>query len=160
MIKEDETAEKDKKKDLKNKEDGFTLIELVMTILLIGILSVGLYEVVMWGISDYATNERYLHSNNSMTQAMAVIRRNLESAAMPLTKQINPTSNVCPFNSNIEQISKTQPICIFNSGSACSNTGTGNEIAFYQNINTNGTTNKQLVVFCVYNTVLKLVFRV
>ncbi len=28
-----------------------------MTILLIGFLSIGLYEVVIWGISDYATND-------------------------------------------------------------------------------------------------------
>ena len=149
MINEDETGKKEKNGRLAS---GFTLIELVMTILLIGILSVGLYEVVMWGINDYMTNERYLHSNNSMTQAMATIRRNLENAATP-TQQINPACRryrcVCPFNSN-EQPTKTQPICIFSSGVACSNNGTGNEIAFYQNIA--GTTNQQqLVVFCVNN---------
>ncbi len=32
---------------IKKNRGGFTLIELVMTILLIGILSIGLYEVVI-----------------------------------------------------------------------------------------------------------------
>jgi len=51
---------------VKNKS-GFTLIELVMTIVLTGILSVGLYEAIMLGVNDYIINEHYLHSNNSMT---------------------------------------------------------------------------------------------
>ena len=139
-------------KSKKEKNGGFTLIELVMTILLIGILSVGLYEVVMWGINDYMINEQYLHSNNSMTQAMAMIRRNLENAAAPSTS-ITPIG-VCPFQPNDDQPSAAQPICIFSSISPCSNTIPGNEIAFYQNINKNGTISQQLVVFCAINNVL------
>ncbi len=141
---------------IKKNRGGFTLIELVMTILLIGILSIGLYQVVMWGINDYMTNEQYLHSNNSMTQAMATIRRNLENAAMPPTPPtppINPAgrNNICSFNSIFEQFET--PICIFDSGGAC--TGIGNEVAFYQNIGT-GTPQQQqqLVVFCVNNNIL------
>ena len=140
---------------IKKNRGGFTLIELVMTILLIGILSVGLYEVVIWGINDYVTNERYLHSNNSMTQAMATIRRNLENAAMPPPTpppQTFSVSGVCPFNKPTDEPSQTNPICVFSSGGACIKTGSGNEVAFYQNIT--GTNNQQLVVFCVNNNIL------
>jgi prepilin-type N-terminal cleavage/methylation domain-containing protein len=138
---------------IKKNRGGFTLIELVMTILLIGILSIGLYQVVMWGINDYMTNEQYLHSNNSMTQAMATIRRNLENAAMPPTPpQTFSVSGVCPFNKPTDEPSQTNPICVFSSGGACIKTGSGNEVAFYQNIT--GTNNQQLVVFCVNNNIL------
>ncbi len=158
MIKEDETAKKD---------GGFTLIELVMTILLIGILSIGLYQVVMWGINDYMTNEQYLHSNNSMTQAMAIIRRNLENAAVLTTTHLTINSNgKCPLNNN-NYPNNGYPITMAcNDGSApscsnntecptngnCNNPVPPSEIAFYQYIN--GTPSQQLVVFCVYNNIL------
>ncbi len=140
------------------KDGGFTLIELVMTIILIGILSIGLYEVVMWGINDYLINEEYLHSNNSMTYAMTVIRRNLVNAAMPsklikpagvhyckLFRRINPANPVNPPIVTANMAGQTtacggrrQPVC--------------DEVAFYQNIS--GTANQQLVVFCVNNNIL------
>ena len=147
MIKEDETAKKD---------GGFTLIELVMTILLIGILSIGLYQVVMWGINDYMTNEHYLHSNNSMTQAMATIRRNLENAAMPPTPpQTFSVSGVCPFNKPTDEPSQTNPICVFssfNTGAGCNKQGIGNEISFFQLNQKTG--NYELIVYCVVNNIL------
>ncbi len=145
---------------IRNRKAGFTLIELVMTILLTGILSIGLYQVVMWGINDYLINEEYLHSNNSMSYAMTVIRRNLENAAKPpatpispsrvfyckLSKPINPaTSGNLPIvTANMAGQAKVcggsipQPVC--------------DEVAFYQNIS--GTTNQQLVVFCLNNNIL------
>ena len=149
MIKEDETAKKD---------GGFTLIELVMTILLIGILSVGLYEVVIWGINDYVTNERYLHSSNSMTYAMATIRRSMVNAAMP-SKYIPPSgAYYCKLSKSINPATAGNlPIVTANLArqtAACGGTGQPvcNETAFYQNIS--GTTNQQLVVFCVNNNTL------
>ena len=155
-----------------NKDGGFTLIELVMTILLTGILSIGLYQVVMWGINDYLINEEYLHSNNSMTYAMAVIRRNLENAAV-LTAPLTISGGVCRLNPNNYPNNGQNPnnspiVMACNDGSApsCSNntcpTTNGScanpipilpsEVAFYQNIS--GTTNQQLVVFCVNNNIL------
>ena len=147
---------------IKKKDGGFTLIELVMTILLIGILSIGLYEVVIWGISDYVTNERYLHSNNSMTYAMTTIRRNMAGAVMP-TATISPSpSGACKLSTSINPATTgNPPIVTANMAgqtTACSTTCevTGqpvcDEAAFYQNIS--GTTNQQLVVFCVYNNIL------
>ena len=141
--------------DIKNKDGGFTLIELVMTILLIGILSIGLYEVVIWGISDYVTNERYLHSNNSMTYAMATIRRNLENAAMPpKLPQIFSVSGACPFKPADEPL-QNNPICIFssfNTGAGCNSQGVGNEISFLQF--NQKTSNYELIVYCVVNNIL------
>ena len=156
---------------IKKKDGGFTLIELVMTILLIGILSIGLYEVVIWGISDYVTNERYLHSNNSMTYAIATIRRNLENAAV-LTAPLTISGGICPLNNNNYpnngQGNNNYPVTTAcNDGSApscsnntcptngnCTNPVLPSEIAFYQNKNINGTSSQQLVVFCVNNNIL------
>ena len=145
---------------IKKNRGGFTLIELVMTILLIGILSIGLYQVVMWGINDYMTNEHYLHSNNSMTQAMATIRRNLENAAMPLTSPSPLTfhvSGVCPFNKPTDEPSRTNnnPICVFssfNTGAGCNKQGIGNEISFFQLNQKTG--NYELIVYCAVNNIL------
>ena len=151
MIKEDETAKKD---------GGFTLIELVMTILLIGILSIGLYEVVIWGISDYVTNERYLHSNNSMTYAMMTIRRSMAGAVMPPTAAISPLgAYYCKISNPINPATTGNPPIVTanlaGQTSTCGGTGQPvcDEAAFYQNIT--GTTNQQqLVVFCVNNNIL------
>ena len=141
---------------IKKNRGGFTLIELVMTILLIGILSIGLYQVVMWGINDYMTNEQYLHSNNSMTQAMATIRRNLENAAMPPTPtQKFSVSGVCPFNKPTDEPSQTNPICVFssfNTGAGCNTQGIGNEISFFQLNQKTG--NYELIVYCAVNNIL------
>ena len=155
MIKEDETAKKD---------GGFTLIELVMTILLIGILSIGLYEVVIWGISDYVTNERYLHSNNSMTYAMMTIRRSMAGAAMPPMPPKVPISPLgkyyCKLSASINPApSGNPPIVTANlAGQTKTCGGTGqpvcDETAFYQNVTINGTPSQQLVVFCVNNNIL------
>ncbi len=144
IIKEDETAKKD---------GGFTLIELVMTILLTGILSIGLYQVVMWGINDYLINEEYLYSNNSMSYAMTVIRRNLENAAKPPTTPISPSGVFyCKLSTSINPAtSGNQPIVTANMARQTITCGGSSqpvcdEVAFYQNIS--GT---QLVVFCVNN---------
>ncbi len=143
---------------MKNKS-GFTLIELVMTIVLTGILSVGLYEAIMLGVNDYIINEHYLHSNNSMTYAISVLRRNLVNAAMP-SSVITPSSgSYCPLSVSINPATGgNAPIVRANlsgqtatcgaSGPAC------NEIAFYQNINTTSGESSQLVVFCVHNKIL------
>ena len=143
---------------IKKKDGGFTLIELVMTILLIGILSIGLYEVVIWGISDYVTNEQYLHSNNSMTYAMMTIRRSMAGAVMP-TAAISPSgAYYCKLSNWINPATAGNPIVIANlAGQTATCGGTGqpvcDEAAFYQNIS--GTTNQQqLVVFCVNNNIL------
>ena len=143
---------------IKKNRGGFTLIELVMTILLIGILSIGLYEVVIWGISDYVTNERYLHSNNSMTYAMMTIRRSMAGASMP-TASINPSSAYyCKLSNSINPATTgNPPIVTANlAGQTATCGGTGqpvcDETAFYQNIT--GTANQQLVVFCVNNNIL------
>ena len=145
---------------IKKNRGGFTLIELVMTILLIGILSIGLYEVVIWGVSDYVTNERYLHSNNSMTQAMATIRRSMVGAVMPPTAAISPLgAYYCKLSNSINPATTgNPPIVIANLAgqtAACGGTGQPvcDEAAFYQNIT--GTTNQQqLVVFCVNKNIL------
>ncbi len=138
--------------DIKKNSGGFTLIELVMTILLIGILSIGLYEVVMWGVSDYLQNENYLHSSNSMTYAISVIRRNLENAAMPIG-YIKPKAKAyCKLKNKINPYTENLPIVIANllgQTTSCGGT-TGepcNEVAFYKYIA--GTANQELVVFCV-----------
>ncbi|MHB1661400.1 MAG: prepilin-type N-terminal cleavage/methylation domain-containing protein [bacterium] len=152
------------------KNNGFTLIELVMTIILTGILSVGLYEVVMFGISDYMTNETYLHSSNLMTYAMSVIRRNLVNAAMPKTTLTITRRVLCPLNNypNNGQGSKNLPVTLAcQDGSApscpnntcpvsgsCSSVIAPSEVAFYQNVTVNGTASQQLVVFCVNNSIL------
>ena len=151
IIKEDETAKKD---------GGFTLIELVMTILLTGILSIGLYQVVMWGINDYLINEEYLHSNNSMTYAMAVVRRNLENAAKPPTNTPISPSGVfyCELSTSINPAtSGNLPIITANrAGQTTTCGGNGqpvcDEVAFYQNMS--GTANQQLVVFCLNKNIL------
>ena len=148
----------------KRNQGGFTLIELVMTIILIGIMSVGLYEVVIWGISDYIGSENYLHSNNSMTYASSVIRRNLENAATPTP---TPTALIKPRNGRKKTYCKVEnkinpatignpPIVIANlAGQTTTCGGTGrpvcNEAAFYQNVTV---ASQQLVVFCVNNNIL------
>ncbi len=141
--------------DIKKNSGGFTLIELVMTILLIGIMSVGLYQVVMWGISDYIGSENYLHSNNSMTYAISVIRRNLENAAMP-TGSISPSGTpYCTLSNSINPATTGNlPIVIANlAGQTTTCGGTTqpcNEVAFYKYItDITGTANQELVVFCV-----------
>ena len=149
---------------IRNRKGGFTLIEMVMTILLIGILSIGLYEVVMWGISDYLINEEYLHSNNSMTYAMTVMRRNLENAAMPPTppfKSIRPSGvHYCKLSNPINPARrKNPPIVTANmAGQTTTCGGRGqpvcDEVAFYQNVKINRVTAQQLVVFCVNNNIL------
>ena len=128
-----------------------------MTILLTGILSIGLYQVVMWGINDYLINEEYLHSNNSMTYAMAVVRRNLENAAMPPTLPISPSGVFyCKLSTSINpSTSGNLPIVTANMAGQTKTCGGSSpqpvcdEVAFYQNIN--GT---QLVVFCVNKNIL------
>ena len=153
-----------------NKDGGFTLIELVMTILLTGILSIGLYQVVMWGINDYLINEEYLHSNNSMSYAMTVIRRNLENAAKPPTTPLTISGgSVCPLNTNNYPNNNNPITMACNDGSApscsnntcpttngsCANPVSPSEVAFYQNIRKiSGVTTQQLVVFCVNNNIL------
>ncbi len=156
---------------IKKNNGGFTLIELVMTILLIGILSIGLYEVVMWGINDYVTNEQYLHANNSMTYAMSVIRRNIVQAAMPPATQLTQTNLICPlkpsnYPNNGQGINPPPVVLACQDGSApscsnstecpingsCANPIPPGEIAFYQNVPSS--TNKQLVVFCINNNIL------
>lgn len=149
-----------KGKKYKNKS-GFTLIELVMTIVLTGILSVGLYEAVIFGINDYMMNEYYLHSNNSMTYAISLLRRNLVNAAMPPSSGISPSASAyCPLSDSINpatpgnapvvraNLAKQTETCGGTSGLAC------NEIAFYQNINTASGESPQLVVFCVRKKIL------
>ena len=146
---------------IKKNRGGFTLIELVMTILLIGILSIGLYEVVIWGISDYVTNERYLHSNNSMTYAMMTIRRSMAGAAMPPALAISPSgAHYCKLSASINPAtSGNPPIVTANmAGQTATCGGTGlpvcDETAFYQNVTINGTPSQQLVVFCLNNNIL------
>ncbi len=148
----------------KKKDGGFTLIELVMTILLIGILSIGLYEVVMWGINDYLTNEKYLHANNSMTYAMSVIRRGIVQAATPPATQLTQTNLICPlknYPSNGQVIvlacqDGSAPSCSNSTecpiNGSCANTIPPGEIAFYQNVPP--PTNNQLVVFCINKNTL------
>lgn len=139
---------------------GFTLIELVMTIILMGIMSVGLYQVVMFGINDYMTNETYLHSNNSMTYAISVIRRNLVNAAMPLSSAPSPPLGgaLCPLSAAPSSSNPIVRAYLLNGNSSSTCGGSGqpvcNEVAFYQNVTVNGTTSQQLVVFCVYNNIL------
>ena len=161
IIKEDETAEKDKKEDLKKKYGGFTLIELVMTIILIGILSIGLYEVVIWGVSDYVANERYLHSNNSMTYAMAAMRRNLENAATPPTLPISPSgAYYCKLPNSINPATAGNPPIVTANMAGQTTACGGNsqpvcdEAAFYQNVIKISGVTQQLVVFCVKNNIL------
>ena len=146
---------------IRNRKAGFTLIELVMTILLTGILSIGLYQVVMWGINDYLTNEEYLHSNNSMTYAMAVIRRNLENAAKPPTTPISPSGVFyCKLSTSINPAtSGNLPIVTANRAGQTTTCGGSSpqpvcdEVAFYQNISETPPS-QQLVVFCVNSNIL------
>ncbi|RZD15959.1 MAG: prepilin-type N-terminal cleavage/methylation domain-containing protein [Candidatus Acididesulfobacter guangdongensis] len=82
---------------------GFTLIELVMTILLTGIMAVGLYQVIMFGINNYVSNENSLYMSNSLSNASSVIRKNAEEAAMPPTTNQPPVPSagaICPLASN------------------------------------------------------------
>ncbi len=136
---------------IKSKEGGFTLIELVTTIILIGIMSVGLYNVILFGINGYMTSENYLHSNNSMTYAISALRRNLVDAAVYI-KSISPSGSAyCTLSAPINPASAgNEPVVVANlAGQTTSCGGAGeppcNEVAFYQNI----TVGQQLVVFCV-----------
>ncbi len=134
---------------------GFTLIELVMTIVLMGIMSIGLYAVVMFGIKDYITNEHYLHSNNAMTYAILVLRRNLTNAAMPVASISPSGSAYCPVSGSINPYNTSNPVVIANlknQSIVCDGAGQPacDETIFYQNITVNKTTDQQLVVFCVH----------
>ena len=142
------------------KNNAFTLVELVMTIVLIGIMSVGLYQVIIFGINDYMLNENALHQVNSMSYASSVIRKNLEEAAMP-TQLINGNSNgqICYINEGINPYDEQpHPIVVFNlaNQTLCGNANSAvscNAVAFYKYIS--GTTNQQeLIVFCVNNNIL------
>ncbi|RZD19266.1 MAG: prepilin-type N-terminal cleavage/methylation domain-containing protein [Candidatus Acididesulfobacter diazotrophicus] len=148
------------KNDLFKNNKGFTLLELVMTIILIGIMSVGLYQVIIFGINDYMLNENALHQVNSMSYASSVIRRNLEEAAMPPTSQINGKNNgqICYIKNaiNPSKLSNSQPIVVFNLASQSTSCGSVTEpcnaIAFYKYIYISGTAQEEeLVVFCVNN---------
>ncbi len=153
------------KQEIANNNDGFTLLELVMTIILIGIMSVGLYQVIIFGINDYMLNENALHQVNSMSYASSVIRKNLEEAAMP-TQTINGSSNgqICPYSNSNSSSNNNPPIVAFNlanqltaCGSATESSGSAttpcNAVAFYKYIS--GTAGEQeLVVFCVNNNIL------
>jgi prepilin-type N-terminal cleavage/methylation domain-containing protein len=91
---------------------AFTLIELVMTILLIGIMAVGLYQVIMFGINNYMYNQNSLHMSNSLSYASSVIRKNVEEAAMPPAANTPvlsvPAGAACPLTPNsLTDISST-----------------------------------------------------
>ncbi|MHB1679739.1 MAG: type II secretion system protein [bacterium] len=155
-----EEKESANKKDLFSNNDGFTLLELVMTIILIGIMSVGLYQVIIFGINDYMMNEEALHNTNTLSYASAVIRRNLEEAAMPPTSQhkYTITGGTCPLNSANYPSSTVGPVApacsdgsapISGSCSVCSNGLSSclpSEIAFYKYFTQQS---KELIVFCV-----------
>ncbi len=82
---------------------GFTLIELVMTILLTGIMAVGLYQVIMFGINNYMYNQNSLHTSNSLSYASSVIRKTAEEAAMPAVNSpvlSVPAGVACPLTPN------------------------------------------------------------
>lgn len=147
---------------IKKNKGGFTLIELVMTIILIGIMSVGLYEVVMFGINDYLVNENYLHSSNSMTYAISALRRNLVNAAMPPVKLINGKNNgqICYIKNKINPSKAGIPIVIFNLASqstTCGGATPCNAVAFYKYITR--TINQELVVFCVSNNINNVLYK-
>ncbi|MHB1694347.1 MAG: PilW family protein [bacterium] len=164
-----EEKEPANKNDLFKNNKGFTLLELVMTIILIGIMSVGLYQVIIFGINDYMLNENALHQVNSMSYASFVIRRNLEEAAMPPTSQYTIIGGECPLKSANYPSSTGSPgpvtqACydgsapINGSCSVCSNGLSScppSEIAFYKYISgTANNTEQELVVFCVNNNIL------
>lgn len=161
---------------------GFTLIELVMTILLTGIMAVGLYQVIMFGINDYATNENTLHQINSLSYASSVIRKNAEEAATPPNPPPNPppVGSICPLNNSslsniVSEVNATTgagPVILVcadgympstNSSSSCaclpgeSSPCGPSEIAFYKYMSptaTEGVSNEELIVFCINNNVL------
>lgn len=144
--------------------DGISLIELVMTIILIGIMSIGLYNVVLFGVNDYIMNENVLHQTNSMSLANSVIRRNLVNAATPPVFLINGKINgqICYIKNKINpghNKSAKLPIVVFNLASQPKVCGSAanpcNAVAFYKYV-INGTTppEQELAVFCVYNNVL------
>ncbi|MHB1645222.1 MAG: type II secretion system protein [bacterium] len=157
------------KNDLFKNNKGFTLLELVMTIILIGIMSVGLYQVIIFGINDYMLNENALHQVNSMSYASSVIRRNLEEAVTPPSSPYTITGGICPLN-NYPGSSGNHPITLACSDGSAPTTGTTpictscsnglsscppSEIAFYKYISvTANNNNQELVVFCVNNNIL------
>jgi prepilin-type N-terminal cleavage/methylation domain-containing protein len=162
-----EEKEPANKNDLFKNNKGFTLLELVMTIILIGIMSVGLYQVIIFGINNYMLNENALHQVNSMSYTSSVIRRNLEEAVTPPTSPYTITGGVCLLNPGSGSGGNPPPITLACSdGSApttgntpiCTSCSNGlsscppSEIAFYKYIS--GTANQELVVFCVNNNVL------
>jgi prepilin-type N-terminal cleavage/methylation domain-containing protein len=162
------------KNDVFGDKGGFTLIELVMTILLIGIMAVGLYQVIMFGINDYATNENALRQINSLSYASSVIRRNLEEASfLPASPLSPPPGAACPLTATNTPTAEAPIVLACADGSqpliilppTCASCLPGelspcepSEIAFYKSmpaaISGGSGVNYELIVFCINNNIL------
>ena len=63
---------------IKGNRRGFTLVEMLITIALVGILSPILFSIFVFGIQDYASTDKFIDQQNRVNEAIRFIRQDYE----------------------------------------------------------------------------------
>jgi len=63
---------------MKGNRKGFTLVEMLITVALIGILSPLLFSIFVFGIQDYTSTNKYIGQQNKVNEAIRLIRQDYE----------------------------------------------------------------------------------
>ncbi len=63
---------------IKGNRRGFTLVEMLITIALVGILSPILFSIFVFGIQDYAGTDKFIDQQNRVNEAIRFIRQDYE----------------------------------------------------------------------------------
>ena len=139
---------------------GFTLVEMVISILLTGIMAIGIYNIIISGIQNYNTNQKFLDTSNSIGRAMTVIRRDMSNAVTPPTGggySPNGSGAACPYDPVVDVPDNgsgvnNPPVVIFSNGqspSICRGANNCNEAAFFESIPQSSPAQYLLIIYCL-----------